>query len=308
MTPSLIAWAKGLPGRARTSRLLARGLDLPLAGRPVGVGLRIVRDTVEELRPCRLRRDGTSRRRPASARRRLERWRTRTRARRRRPRGIDDAAGEDRLAPRLGFDDDADDRVAVHHRRHELPVEHRVDAGLLDEPIGDELEALGIESRTTATGSRAPRLPSPWRAPRTRGRCRRPRPSLMPVPGEALDADDGDIAAETAEALDQRHLHTRASRSQRAAGPPEPSRRRAHRLADDLRLFAAPAYRILMAVRSRKARLTSTSLSITIRPRAARRPPAARARPRRRGDRPRPARGPVGPANVPSSAPACRPC
>ena len=47
--------------------------------------------------------------------------------------------------PAFGFGDDADDRVAVHDRCDKLAVEHRRDAGLFDQAVGDELEAFGIE-------------------------------------------------------------------------------------------------------------------------------------------------------------------
>ncbi len=90
---------------------------------------------------------------------------------------VDDAAGEDRLAAGLRLGDDADHAGAVHDRRHETAVQHRVHAGLLDERVGDHLEALGVEFERVAIGSRERRPPSREPASRTRGRSRLPRRS-----------------------------------------------------------------------------------------------------------------------------------
>ena len=61
------------------------------------------------------------------------------------PGRVDDPARQDRLTTCLGLGDDADDLLAVHQRCDELAVEHRVDARLLDESVGDQLEAFGVE-------------------------------------------------------------------------------------------------------------------------------------------------------------------
>ena len=159
--------------------LLPGRLDLPLAATaPVGVGLRVGADAREKGLACR---------RPA-------RWNitdaaiiaSTGRLDRRRARAVGDigvagrvdhAAGQDRLAPGLRFRDDADDRLAVHDRGDEQAVEHRPDAGLLHQPVGHELEPLGVElvRQRLALRHRRPHRLAP--APRTRGRCRRPRPS-----------------------------------------------------------------------------------------------------------------------------------
>jgi hypothetical protein len=58
---------------------------------------------------------------------------------------IDHPAGEDRLPARLGLDDDARDRVGVHDGRDEQAVEHRMNAGLLHQRVGHDLEALRVD-------------------------------------------------------------------------------------------------------------------------------------------------------------------
>jgi hypothetical protein len=107
----------------------------------------------------------------------------------------------------LGFDDDPDDRIAVHQRRYELPVQHGMDARLLDQRVGDQLEAFRIElvgQRLAFRHRRAHRLgPLLEFAADAVGLHR----LLVPVPGETFDTDHGDVAAEAAEALDQRHLN-----------------------------------------------------------------------------------------------------
>ena len=47
---------------------------------------------------------------------------------------------------------------------------------------------------------------------------------LVPVPGEPLDADDRDVAAEAAEPLDERHVDAGPRRAERGG---EPARARA---------------------------------------------------------------------------------
>ena len=114
---------------------------------------------------------------------------------------------QDRLPAGLGLGDDADDRVAVHQRCDELAVQHRVDARLLDQSVGDQLEAFGVEfvgQRLTFGHRRAHRLGALLELPSDAACLDR---LLAAVPGEALDADRGDVAAEAAEPLDQRHLH-----------------------------------------------------------------------------------------------------
>ena len=130
---------------------------------------------------------------------------------------------EDGLPAGLGFRDDPADRVAVHDRSHELTMQHGVDAGLLDEPVGHELEPFGVEfvAERLAFGDR--------RARRALARSSNSRPMppasavrLMPVPSETLDPDGGDVAAETAEALDEGHLDPGAGGRERGSEAPGP--------------------------------------------------------------------------------------
>ncbi len=109
-----------------------------------------------------------------------------------------------RMASRPAFDSVTmpDDRRSTIGG-HELPVQHGVDAGLLHEPVRHQLEALGIElvaqrlafrhGRPHGLGPLLELAPDPARFDRP----------LVAVPGEALDPDGRDVAAETAEPLDQ---------------------------------------------------------------------------------------------------------
>ena len=129
-------------------------------------------------------------------------------------RAVDDPLRQDRLAAGLALGDDATDLAAFHDGRDERPVQHRDDARLLDEHVGDVLEPLGVER--VAGGLRLRRRC----AHRRRARLQLGPDALdvdglrMPVPGEALDPDLGDIAAKAAVALQQRRLHPRPRRRQ----------------------------------------------------------------------------------------------
>ncbi len=130
------------------------------------------------------------------------------------PGRVDDPAGQDRLTTGLGLGDDADDRVAVHQRCDELAVQHRVDARLLDQSVGDQLEAFGVEfvgQRLTLGHRRAHFLGALLELPSDAAGVHR---LLVAVPGEALDADRGDVSPEAAEPLDQGHPHTGPRRRQ----------------------------------------------------------------------------------------------
>ena len=58
---------------------------------------------------------------------------------------VDHHLAHDRLAARLGLHDDPRHPVALHDGRDEAAVQHGMDAGLLDQPVGDELEALAVD-------------------------------------------------------------------------------------------------------------------------------------------------------------------
>ena len=104
--------------------------------------------------------------------------------------------------------------VAVHQRGDELAVQHRVDARLLDKSVGDQLEAFGVEfvgQRLAFGYRRAHLLGALLELPADAAGLHR---LLAAVPGEALDADRGDVSPEAAEPLDQGHPHTGARRRQ----------------------------------------------------------------------------------------------
>ncbi len=130
------------------------------------------------------------------------------------PGRVDDPARQDRLAASLGLSDDADDRVAVHQRCDELAVQHRVDARLLDQLVGDQLETLGVElvGQRLALGHRcAHLLGALLELPADAAGVHR---LLAAVPGEALDADRCNASPEAAEPLDQCHPHAGPRRRQ----------------------------------------------------------------------------------------------
>ena len=85
--------------------------------------------------------------------------------------------------------------------------------------VGHELEPLAVDlvgERLALRHGRAHRFGALLELPADAARLDR---RLMPVPGEPLDADGRDVAAETAEALDQAHLHPGAGRRERRRKP-----------------------------------------------------------------------------------------
>jgi hypothetical protein len=61
------------------------------------------------------------------------------------PRGIDDPGGQDRLAAGFRLRDYADHCVTLEQRRHEGPVQHRVDARLGHQRVRDDFEAFRVD-------------------------------------------------------------------------------------------------------------------------------------------------------------------
>ncbi len=218
--------------------LLAGGLDLPLpAAAPVGVGLRVGADTRHECLLVHPREVKHHRRRHHLLDRRLHRRRPRPVGDVGIPRRIDHPPRQDRLPSGLRFGDDPDDRLPVHHRRHKLPVEHRVNPRLLHQPVRHQLEPLGIElvrQRLTLGNRRPHRFRALLELP--------PDPSgldrlLVPVPGKPLDPDHRDVAAETAEPLDECHLGPGPCRRDRRRQPARSRSDDQHlRLVDNLNL------------------------------------------------------------------------
>src|SRR5262249_60675834 len=93
--------------------------------------------------------------------------------------------------------------LAVHAGAGDGAVQRGAHPALLDEPVGDHLEALGVDLvgqglRVGCRGAHGLRalLELPSDAPCLDGR-------LMPVPGQALDADHGEVAAEAPETVQE---------------------------------------------------------------------------------------------------------
>ena len=95
-------------------------------------------------------------------------------------------------------------------RRDEQSMQHRLDARFLHQHVGDPLEHLRVErvaDRLRLRHGRAHRLGALLELDADAFAVDR---LLVPVPGEALDADLRDVAAEAAVALEQRGLHAGA--------------------------------------------------------------------------------------------------
>jgi hypothetical protein len=144
---------------------------------------------------------------------------------------------QDRLAPGLRLDDDPGDAVALHHRGHELAVQHAVDASLFDQPIGDQLEALAVDLVAQRLafghgGAHVARAVFEFASDTACLDC-----GLVAIPGKALDPHNGDVAAETAKAFDQTNLDP-GPRCRKSCGkPPGAGPDHKHvRIVDDRRL------------------------------------------------------------------------
>ena len=134
---------KGLGQKGREHGVfLARGLDLPLAGGPVPVGLRVGAHAGHEGLLVHASQVKHHRRRLHVLHRRLDGGRTGAVGNVGVTRGVNHALGKNGLAPGFGFDNDAGDGVAIHDGRDKQPVQHGVDAGLLHQPVCHQLEAL----------------------------------------------------------------------------------------------------------------------------------------------------------------------
>src|SRR5829696_9244372 len=104
-------------------------------------------------------------------------------------------------------------------RRDKQAVEHRHDARLLHEAVGHQLEALAVEligERLALRYRGAHRLGAFLELPPDASGldCR-----LMAVPGEPLDPDSRDVAAEASEAFDEAHLRSRPRRRECCSKP-----------------------------------------------------------------------------------------
>ncbi len=150
-------------------------------------------------------------------------------------RAVDHALRQDGLAPCLALGDHATDRTVPHDRQHELPVQHGLYAGFLDEHVRDVLEHLGIERMADRLRLRRRRahglgalLEFDADAFAVDGR-------LVPVPCEPLDAHLRDIAAEATIAFEQRRLHACACGRKRGCKTARATADHEHvRLVDDV--------------------------------------------------------------------------
>jgi hypothetical protein len=193
--------------------LLAGRLDVPFrVARPVAIRLRVRLHRVEEaalVHPGHREHDRCRQHLLAG---RLAERRTGTGGDVRIAGRIDDPLREDRLTPRLALRDDAADRTALDDRIDAQPMEERLDAGLLDEGVGDDLEHLGLEGV-------ADRLRLGRRGAHRLGSCLELDADalavdrgLVAIPGEALDADLGDVAPEAAVPVEERRPGARPGR------------------------------------------------------------------------------------------------
>ena len=124
--------------------------------------------------------------------------------------GVDHALRQDRLAPGLAFDDHPANAIAFHDRRDEHAVEHRDHARFLHQHIGDIFECLGIErvaDRLRFGDRRAHCLGAILEFAADAFAVDR---AGVAIPGETLDTDRGDVAAEAAVAFEQRRQCARA--------------------------------------------------------------------------------------------------
>jgi hypothetical protein len=100
-------------------------------------------------------------------------------------------------------------------------VQQGAHSGLLDEPVGDQLEALGVDlvgERLRIWCRSAHDLRALFELPPDTPGLDSP---LVPVPGQAFDADGGEVAAEAPEPFQQGHFGAgprRRDRRGKAAG------------------------------------------------------------------------------------------
>ena len=121
--------------------------------------------------------------------------------------GVDHHPTEHCVTPGLRLDDHADDGVVLDDRGDNHGVEQRLDPRFGDHVVGDVLEPLGVERVAVALGFGL------GSAGRLRSLLELDADALgilglfVAIPGEALDPDLGDVAAEAAVAFEEKHRH-----------------------------------------------------------------------------------------------------
>ena len=200
--------------------LFARGLDLPFAGGPVGVGLGVFAHAGHEAGLV----DAGEVEHHRSGLHLLHRGGVRDGACAVRDvgvaRGVDDAVRQDRFAPGLALDDHPFEQVTVHDGGHDQSVQHGVDARLLHQAVGHQFEAFGVDlvrQRLRLWAGRAHGLGALFKLPADAHGL---DGFFVAVPGQAFHTDHRDVAAEATKALNQGDRHPGARRGQRRRQAP----------------------------------------------------------------------------------------
>ncbi len=131
------------------------------------------------------------------------------------PGRIDYALGEDGLAACLALGDHAANCAVLHDRRHTQAMQHRRDAGLLHQRVGNPLEHFGVERVAQRLRLRHGRAHGFGALLELDADAFAVDRLLMPVPGKALHANLRDIAAEAAVAVDEGGSGAGTGRGQR---------------------------------------------------------------------------------------------
>jgi len=136
---------------------------------------------------------------------------------------IDDALGENRRATGLALGDDAADDAVAHDRRDEHAMQHRLHARLAQQCVGDVLEHFRVQRVADRLRLRVRRTHGLGALLELDADAFAVDSTFMPVPGEALDADLGDVAAEAAVALEQQRAGAGAGGRERRGESARPA-------------------------------------------------------------------------------------
>ena len=129
-------------------------------------------------------------------------------------RGVDDALGQNRLAPSLTLDDHASDDIAFHNWGNKQSVQHGRDAGFLHQRVSHPLKRFAIDGVAVGLGflDCGTHVPGTFLEldTNTLGIDR----VFVAIPGKAFYADRGDVAAKAPKPFQQGDLTTRAGGTQ----------------------------------------------------------------------------------------------